>query len=106
MTAARVAATLLKHLVPALEKARLDLERQEADEASHRPSTHMLSAGEAGEYLRMSERKVREECLAGRLPHKKLGTNYILSERALLEWVEGGATGRPAPVRERGQASA
>ncbi|MFA4972504.1 MAG: helix-turn-helix domain-containing protein [bacterium] len=91
MSAAGVAATILRHLVPALEAARLELERKAADEAAlgadARPRVFDIS--QAAEFLHTSTTTVRREMQSGRLPYKRLGERvYVLSERALLDWID------------------
>lgn len=89
MNGARVAATILRHLVPALESARIELQRDAAEEATGSASTQVFDLSSAAEYLRTSTTTVRREIAAGRLPCKKLGERiYLISERALLAWVE------------------
>ena len=91
MSSSRTAAIILKHLVPALERARLELEREAVDEgatgADARPRVFDIS--QAAEFLHTSTTTVRREMQSGRLPFKRLGERvYVLSERALLDWIE------------------
>lgn len=83
-------AVILKHLVPALERARLELELAASEEARAQPASRILNSVEAAEILHVSDRTVRGWCDAGELPHRRLGRTIVISERALVAWAENG----------------
>ena len=89
MSTARTAATLLKHLVPALEAARRELAAA-AEAAEAATPSRILNSAEAAKCLGVSDRTVRGWCDAGSLPHRRLGRTILISERALAVWAEAG----------------
>jgi excisionase family DNA binding protein len=91
MNVARVAAVILKHLAPALEAARTELELAACEEARRVPGPlAIMNSVQAAERLEVSDRTIRGWCDAGLIPHKRLGRSILISERALLEWIEAG----------------
>jgi len=95
------AAVILKHLVPALDRARMELERQVACAAQDfAQGPRVMSPGEAAEYLGISESQLRILTDRGAIPCKRLSDRIVrYSERALLEYIEDSPTGRPALQR-------
>lgn len=93
-------AVILKHLVPALDRARVELERQEACAAESARGPRIMSPGEAAEYLEISESQLRILTDRGAIPCKRLSDRIVrYSERSLLEYIEDSPTGRPALQR-------
>lgn len=105
MTGARLAAILLGHVEKAAGAARRDIESELAREKSEDRRVPVMNSVQAARQLGISDRKVREACNAGRLPHQRLGTSYLISERSLLAWVESGKQSRTLPANPRGEST-
>ena len=49
----------------------------------------VLTPREAAKLLRVRAENVRELCRRGELPHRKVGSRFLIGRRALEDWLAG-----------------
>jgi|GEM_PF-1995025 len=72
-------------------------------ESAHRPQ--LLTVLEASEWLRLSEKTVREHCVSGEIPATKIGRRWFINAARLEELLAGapspqGASAVSLPAEE------
>lgn len=104
MNTCRTAAIILKHLVGALERARLEIEAAELADTTENARAHrVMSPADAAAYLGISESQLRILTDRGEIPCRRLSDRIVrYSERSLLRYVEVQVRPETSLVRRAG----